>query len=65
MATLIHKQIEIITNSGEKMLIEQYSESPNFVKFWRYGIKIDENKVNIVNDFLLTRPNKRKLIEKY
>lgn len=58
--TIIHKRIEFTSLSGLVLFIEQYSEKPNFVKFWRYGCG-----VNVWSDMLLCRPNKRKLIDNY
>ena len=42
------------------IIIEQYAKKPNFCKLWRYfinGTKISET--------LLTKPNAKKLCEKY
>lgn len=48
------------SNSGLNMFIEQYAEKPNFAKFWRYGAE-----GSIGKDYLLSRPNKKRLIENY
>lgn len=58
--TITHKYEEFTSESGLKMFIEQYSEKTNFVKFWRYGV----NGI-IWKDCLLSKPNKKKLIENY
>lgn len=42
------------------MFIEQYADKPDFVKFWRYG-----TEGRIWKNCLLSKPNKKRLIENY
>lgn len=52
------------TTSGEKMFITQYAEKPHFVKLWMYGFVYNGYRKAVSNG-LLSKPNKKRLIQKY
>lgn len=58
--TIVYKREEFEAGSGEDMWIEQYAEKPHFNKFWRYG-----SSGRVWSDMLLSKPNKKRLIETY
>lgn len=58
--TVVYKREEFETNGGLKMVIEEYADKPNFVRFWRYGT-VD----HVWSDMLLSKPRKKRLIETY
>lgn len=61
--TIVFKHEEFVTDSGQRMFIEQYAEKPHFVKFWRYGTAGRYGRIH--NDMLLSKPRKKRLIESY
>lgn len=52
--TIVYQHEEFVTNSGQKMFIEQYGNKPHFNKFWRYGTAGFNGRV--WKDMLLTKP---------
>lgn len=66
--TKVYKYEEFRTNSGELYFIEQYADAPSFAKFWRYGRVIETQGrrfTYVDSDYLLSKPNKRRLILNY
>ena len=58
--TIGYKHQEYTTKSGSRLVVEQYADSPHFVKFYRYSI----NNI-LISDQLFSRPNVKRLIENY
>lgn len=58
--TIIYKSESFKSNAGLNMFIEQYADKPDFVKYWRYGAE-----GRTWSKDLLSRPNKKRLIENY
>lgn len=66
--TVVYKREEFKSSSGVDMFIEQYADSPSFVKFWRYGAVWVVNGVRYSHNYgkmLLSKPRKSRLIETY
>lgn len=61
--TIVFKHEEFVTDSGQRMFIEQYADKPHFVKLWRYGAAGFYGRV--FSSGLLTKPRKKRLIESY
>lgn len=60
------KTIEFTAQSGARMFIEKYLEKDDCVKieFWRYGIIYADRRC-VLSSMLMSRPNKKRLIEMY
>lgn len=66
--TKVYKYEEFKSNAGQTLFIEQYAEKPHFTKFWRYGVVLDdgiERFCHVYSKMLLSKPNKKRLIETY
>lgn len=62
------KYEEFVTNSGLLCFIEQYADKPHFAPLWRYGCKYKYNGTTycqIYGKDLLTKPNKKRIINNY
>jgi hypothetical protein len=66
MASRTYKYEEFQAHSGLTLFIEQYAEKPNWVKYWMYGSVDTKTRQAVVwSKGLLSRPNKKRLIENY
>ena len=52
------------TKAGQQMFIERYVDKPFFKSFWRYGFIYSSGGI-VHKDMLTSKPNKKRLIEKY
>lgn len=61
--TITRKHEEFTTSSGQAMFLEQYHEKEwnGDVWLWRYGTQSGY----IWGDYLLTKPNKKRIIARY
>jgi hypothetical protein len=62
------KYEEFVSNSGLMLFIEQYADKPHFAPLWRYGSKFEYNGKTysqIYGRDLMSKPNKKRLIERY
>ena len=46
------------------VIAEQYANKPNFIKFWRYVVYVN-NIQACCKDMLTSKPNVKKIAEKY
>ena len=55
-----------ISHKRENVLVvaQEYAEKPNFIKFWRYIVYVNDI-VTYHKDMLTSRPNIKKIAEKY
>ena len=58
--TIVFKREEIVGKFGTTLVVEQYADKPNFVKFWRWFINGSK-----CGDLLMSKPNVKRLKEMY
>ena len=66
--TIVYHYEAFVTNAGQTAFIERYADSPHFTKFWRYGVIHDdgiERFAQVYKEMLLSRPNKKRLIQTF
>ena len=63
------KYEEFETESGQTMFIEKYQEKYSNVPYWRYGTVYTDKEgrrwATTYSAYLLSKPNKKRLIETY
>lgn len=58
--TITLEYLEYTTESGSRLVLEQYADKPYFNPFWRYRIN-----GRVVSSQLLRKPNVKQLISMY